>query len=105
VAPRISSSTNTLAREILSSFLRNPQTIDDLKGVAHSRLLEERVHQHVEDTDAALDWLVQHGFLRRIRREFTGPFYELNLQKRGKAEEFLATKKKRERARKKTRGD
>lgn len=95
----ISTPTKKLAKEILHYFLRNPQAADSLKGVAQWRLLEERVHRQVEDTDAALHWLVEHGFLTRLAPRFTEPVYQLNAQKRGEAERFLARPKKRARKR------
>ena len=90
---KVSTPTEKLAKEILSYFLRNPQAADSLKGVAEWRLLEEKVHQQVEDTHAALRWLVGHGFLTLVSPRFTEAVYQLNLQNRGEAEEFLARKK------------
>lgn len=92
--PRITSTpTSELAREILSYFLRNPQAADSLEGVTRWRLLEERVHRELEDTDLALGWLVEHGFLVKISSQWSGPVYRLNETNRGDAEQFLNVKK------------
>lgn len=84
-----------LAKEILSYFLRNPQAADSLKGVARWRLLEERVHQQIEDTDEALGWLVRNGFLVKVSPAFTEAVYQLNQENRPEAERFLNKNKKR----------
>jgi hypothetical protein len=99
VARKISIPTKKLAKEILSYFLRNPQAADSLKGVAQWRLLEERVRRQVDATDAALQWLVKYGFLIRVSPCFTEPVYRLNAQKRGEAEQFLNSERKRARKR------
>jgi hypothetical protein len=84
-----------LAKEILSYFRRNPQAADSVKGVAHWRLLEERVHRQVEDTDAALEWLVKQGFLTRVSPQWTEPVYRLNPDSYSRADEYLRRGKKR----------
>ena len=97
---KISTPTEKLAKEILSYFVRNPQAADSVKGVAQWRLLEERVHRQVEETDAALGWLVQHGYLMKVSPEFTEAVYRLNLENRSEAERFLSKgRKKKKRSR------
>ena len=83
-----------LAKEILSYFLRNPKAADSLEGVTHWRLLEERVHRQLEDTDQALEWLVQHNFLVRVASAWTEAVYKLNEETRSEAEHFLGKTKK-----------
>jgi hypothetical protein len=78
-----------LAKEILSYFLRNPQTADSLEGVTRWRLLEERVHRQLEDTDQALGWLVRQGFLVRVSSTWTEAVYQLNQENRSDAEQLL----------------
>ena len=89
--------TSKLAKEILSYFLRNPQAADSLEGVTRWRLLEERVHRQLEDTDQALGWLVRRGFLVRFSSAWTGAVYKLNQENRSEAERLLAKTKKGER--------
>jgi hypothetical protein len=93
--PKTSTPTQELAKEILSYFLRNPQAADSVKGVARWRLLEERVHRQIEDTDEALGWLVRNGFLVRVSPVFTEAVYQLNQENRPEAERFLSKNKKR----------
>jgi|SRR3984885_6581203 hypothetical protein len=86
-----------LAKEILSYFLRNPQAADSLEGVTRWRLLEERVHRELENTDRALGWLVTHGYLVRLSSPWTGSVYRLNEENRPEAERFMGVKGKVER--------
>jgi hypothetical protein len=92
---KISTPTQELAKEILSYFLRNPQAADSLKGVARWRLLEERVHRQIEDTDEALEWLVRNGFLVRVSPAWSEAVYQLNPKNRPEAERFLSKSTKR----------
>ena len=88
-----STPTSELAKEILNYFLRNPQAADNLEGVTRWRLLEERVHRELEDTDLALGWLVNHGYLEKIASQWAGAVYRLNESNRGDAEQFVTDKK------------
>jgi hypothetical protein len=90
---RTSPPTSELAKEILSYFLRNPQAADSLEGVTRWRLLEERVHRELEDTDVALGWLVHHGFLVKASSLWTEAVYRLNESNRGDAEQFVTNEK------------
>ncbi len=78
-----------LAKEILAYFLRNPQAIDSLEGVARWRLQGERIRQQVNDASAALDWLVERGFLQKISSPLATPVYRLNEANRSAVERFL----------------
>jgi len=87
---KISTPTEDLAKEILSYFLCNPKAADSVKGVARWRLLEERVHRQIEDTEEALGWLVAHGFLVKVSPMWTEAVYQLNQDNRSEAERFLS---------------
>jgi hypothetical protein len=91
---KTSTPASELAKEILSYFLRNPQAADSLEGVTRWRLLEERVHRQLEDTDLALGWLVSHGFLVKVSSQWTEAVYRLNEGNRGDAEQFITESKK-----------
>jgi hypothetical protein len=80
---------SALTREILSYFLRNPHAADSLEGVARWRLIEERVHRELENTDKALNWLVHHGFLMKVSSEWTESVYQLNEENRSAAQRFM----------------
>jgi hypothetical protein len=79
-----------IARDILSYFLRNPQTADDLEGIARWRLMSETIRRNVEDTHRALEWLAEQGFLMRDTTVGVGPIFRLNSVNRVRAETFLA---------------
>jgi hypothetical protein len=78
------------ARDILSYFLRNPQTADDLEGIARWRLMSETIRRSVEDTNRALQWLAEQGFLVTDTTAGAGPIFRLNPANRVRAETFLA---------------
>jgi hypothetical protein len=78
-----------VARDILSYFLRNPQTADDLEGIARWRLMSETIRRSVEDTNRALEWLAEQGFLMRDITAGARPIFRLNQLNRGRAETFL----------------
>jgi hypothetical protein len=88
--PRKASTPTELAKEILSYFLRNPHAADSLEGVTRWRLMEERVHRELENTDQALNWLVRRGFLVKVSSEWTGSVYQLNDVNRSMAERFVS---------------
>src|SRR6516164_9018399 len=79
-----------VAGDILRYFLRNPQTADDLEGIARWRLLSETIRRSVEDTNRALEWLAEQGFLMRDMAAGAGAIFRLNQVNRVRAEAFLA---------------
>ena len=79
-----------VTRDILSYFLRNPHTADDLEGIARWRLMSETIRRGVEDTNRALEWLAEQGFLMRDITTGAGPIFRLNQVNRVCAEAFLA---------------
>jgi hypothetical protein len=81
------------AREILKHYLENPAAADTLEGISEWRLLDAIVQRRVDETDAALRWLVAHGYLRRL--EATGaapPLYQLDTKKVGDAKQLVQRK-------------
>jgi hypothetical protein len=78
-----------LAREILAYFLRNPQCIDDLKGIANWRLLDQMIHRAVHDTSDALEWLVAEGYLATEAPTGADRIFRLNEEKRDEAFSFV----------------
>jgi len=77
------------AREILSYFMRNPQAADTLEGMVRWRLLSEVVHRKVDETRAALEWLVEQGLLLETRSPGVGPIFSLNPAKIPEAQGIL----------------
>lgn len=84
------------ARAILKHCLDNPLMADSLEGIASWRLIEEIVQQRVAETEEALGWLVDNGYLVRRARETGPPVYMLNPNRRADAERLLG---RRDRAR------
>ena len=82
-------SSEAVAKEILSYFLRNPQAADSLTGIARWRLLEEAVQRSVTKTEAALQWLLEQGYLRQVQIHGGEGVFSLNPEKRREAESFL----------------
>lgn len=74
----------------MSFFLRNSNAADNLEGVARWRLLEETVHQSVEETERAVRWLVAKGFLREVATTAAGSIFMINPDMREQAERYLA---------------
>ena len=79
----------SVAREILSYFLRHPDTADSLVGIARWRLMQENVRQSVERTEEALQWLLAAGYMREETRVATGRIFRLNVERREAAARFL----------------
>jgi len=78
-----------IAKQVLSYFIRNPQAMDSLEGIARWRLLQERIHRTVQETNAALAWLVSEGYLREIANPGAEPLYHLNAARTESALAFL----------------
>jgi len=70
--------------------MRNPEAADTLEGIARWRLLEEAVHRKVNETSAALQWLVERGYLLQTLSPGVGPIFSLNRNKISEAREFVA---------------
>ena len=81
-----------LAREILAYFLRNPQSADDLHGITRWRLLDQMIHHALHDTRAALDLLVQEGFLTKESTTGSDPIFRLNCERQTAALSFVNDK-------------
>lgn len=78
-----------IARDVLSYFLRNPEAADDLEGVARWRLLQQSIERSVEETDRALEWLAERGYLIKTATATAGAIYRLNTRNRPGAESFV----------------
>lgn len=78
-----------IAKDILEYFLRNPQAADDLEGVARWRLMSQAIYRDLQETSAALEYLVGRGLLTRVSRPGAA-FFRLQAEQRAGAEAFLA---------------
>jgi hypothetical protein len=84
-----------VAVQILNYFGRNPQAVDSLEGIVRWRLMQEQIHRTVRETELALEWLVQRGFVSEERRVSAGALYKLNPEKIEEIQEFLERVKSR----------
>ena len=80
-----------LAKQVLKYFLRNPQSADSLEGVARWRLLEEKIHHTLIETQSALEQLVAEEYLRVVSVPGSELIYALNTEKQKEAEQFVGT--------------
>ena len=76
---------------MLRYFLRNPQSADSLEGVTRWRLLEERIHHTLIETQSALQQLVTEDYLRVVSVPGSEHIYALNPSKQKEAEQFVNT--------------
>src|SRR5260370_20738736 len=67
-----------ILEQILSYFVRNQKAADSLEGVTRWRLLEEQVHRTLQQTEAAINWLVAEGFLQEVQRAGQVRIFRLN---------------------------
>jgi hypothetical protein len=85
------SSDHAAAREILSYFVRNPQAVDSLEGVARWRLMDEIVWRTLDETGAAITWLVEQRYLTSTVAVGGSETFQLNPARLCQAEEFVRT--------------
>lgn len=83
-------SDSVVTRQVLSYFVRNPQAMDSLEGVARWRLLDEIVHLRVSETSEALAWLVERGVLQQTEGPGRAPVFSLDPDRKEEAERMLA---------------
>ena len=74
----------------MTYYLTHPAAVDTSEGLAHWRLLEEYVERTLRETQDALEWLVECGFLRRVVRRGGSPVFMMNPDRRDEAEQFVA---------------
>jgi phosphoribosylanthranilate isomerase len=77
-------------REVLNYFLRNPQAVDSLEGIARWRLLDEMARRKIEETRKALEWLVEQRYLSKTMVAGGAPVFSLNPDNVAKAKEFMS---------------
>src|SRR4051812_6401843 len=77
--------------EILGYFLRNRCAADTLEGIARWRLMDQVIHRELDQTRAALDWLVRNGCVLRTPHEGSQPIFRLNPERVLDSERTLAS--------------
>jgi hypothetical protein len=83
------STSDEVAREVLAYFVEHPRAADTFEGIARWRLLEQSLSRTVEETERAVRWLVERGYLREEKTESSGRVFRLNGERQGDAERFL----------------
>ena len=78
-------------RGVLRYFVRHPQAVDDLEGIARWRLAEEAICNKVEETHRALTWLVESEYLLRTPTTGSTAVFSLNPDKVADANALLAS--------------
>jgi hypothetical protein len=78
-----------IVKQILSYFVRNPKAADSLEGVARWRLLEDQERRSLQQTEAALTWMVSEGFLQEVPTLGSGRIFRLEPNRYSDAVRFL----------------
>jgi hypothetical protein len=78
-----------VVKDILRYFLRNPEAVDSLTEIARWRLMQETVRRCVEDTQTAMEWLIEEGYMREETRVGTESLFLLNPERRADAQAFM----------------
>jgi len=78
-----------IVKQILNYFVRNRNAADSLEGVARWRLLEEQIQGSLQQTDAALKWLVAKEYLEEIKPAGSVPLFRLDPGRHAEALTFL----------------
>ncbi|HZD93818.1 MAG TPA: hypothetical protein VE133_06160 [Candidatus Sulfotelmatobacter sp.] len=74
--------------EILDAFMRNPEMVDNLEGIARWRIMNARIQSDVEETKEVLDALVSEGYLLAIETA-DGPLFQANREKLAAAKRLM----------------
>jgi Icc-related predicted phosphoesterase len=77
-----------LFSEILDAFMRNPEMVDNLEGIARWRIMNARIQSDVEETKEVLDALVSEGYLLAIETA-DGPLFQANREKLAAAKRLM----------------
>ena len=78
-----------VVKDILRYFLRNPEAVDSLTEIARWRLMQETVRRCVEDTQTAMEWLIDEGYMREETHVGTESLFLLNQERRADAQAFV----------------
>ncbi len=90
-----------VVKQILGYFVQNRKAADTLEGIARWRLLQEEVRRNVQQTERALEWLVERGLVEELRPPgYQTPIFRLNPDRREDALRFLSKAEERTKLRK-----
>jgi hypothetical protein len=84
-----------VVKQILGYFVQNSKAADTLEGIARWRLFQEEIRQNVQQTERALEWLVEQELVEELRLPgHQTPIFRLNLAHQEDAVRFLAKHRK-----------
>jgi hypothetical protein len=75
--------------DVVRYFVEHPESADSLEGIVRWRLLERRLHETMQETAVAVDWLVGRGVLQEIATPGGRQLYRLHAERTGDAERLL----------------
>jgi len=78
-----------VTREILGYLLRHPDAADSLEGLVRWRLAEMAVRHTLDETERAVHWLVERGWVREVARPHGVALFTLDEARRDEALRFL----------------
>jgi hypothetical protein len=78
-----------VVRDIMRYFVQHPAAADSVEGIARWRLLQQRVQDVVQETDAALALLVGRDIILEIRTGSAPPLFRLNPEKSDEVRRLL----------------
>jgi hypothetical protein len=79
-----------LAADVLSFYLEHPQTTESAEGLARWRLLERCVEKTMNETEQAVAWLVEKGYLCTVPGLGSRRLFALNIDRLRDAEVLVA---------------
>ena len=78
-----------ITREILGYLLRHPDAADSLEGLARWRLVEMTVRHTLDETERAVHWLVDRGWVREVARPHGATLFTLDEARRDEAARYM----------------
>ena len=80
-----------LARDLLELYLTNPTLVETTEGLARWRLTERLLDKTFRETEQALAWLVNRGFLRQISGRRGRTVFMMNPDRRDEARHWIGS--------------
>ena len=82
----------TVALEIVRYFRQSPDTADTLEGIARWRLMQQTIDLTVDETQAALQLLIERGLVEEIRLAGGKTVFRLAADKRAEIAAGIAAR-------------
>jgi uncharacterized membrane protein len=75
--------------DVVRYFVEHPESADSVEGIVRWRLLERRLHETMQETAVAVEWLVGRSLLQEIDTPGGRKLYRLPADRVGDAERLL----------------